>query len=130
MKKVLIAEDNIMKYFAIKRALEWNGIQNILYVENQEAVWEEIEKAQRLGKNFDLIVSDVHYPLYRGQEANPEAGFILLQEIEKRGWNIPIILCSSQNYREPKALGCVWYHKSRSLELDFREILQKLEEER
>lgn len=126
MKKVLIAEDNIMKYIDIKRALEFNGIQDILYVGNQEEVWKEIEKAEQAGEKIDLIVSDVHYPLYKGEEANPEAGFLLLIEMEKRGLKIPVILCSSQNYREPKALGCVWYNKSRSLEFDFKEVLQKL----
>ena len=126
MKKVLIAEDNVLKYIAVKRALEFNGIQDILYVKNQEEVWEEIEKAEQSGEKIDLIVSDVHYPLYKGEEANPEAGFILLNEIEKRGIKIPVILCSSQNYREPKALGCVWYNESRSLEWDFKEVLQKM----
>ena len=126
MKKVLIAEDNVLKYIAVTRALEFNGIHDILYVGNQEEVWEEIEKAEQSGEKIDLIVSDVHYPLYKGEEANTEAGFILLNEMEKRGIKIPVILCSSQNYREPKALGCIWYNKSRSLEFDFKEVLQKI----
>lgn len=125
MKKVIIAEDNVMKYIDIKRALEFNRIHDVLYVQNQESLWKEIEKTEQSGEKIDLIVSDVHYPLYPGEEANPEAGFILLNEMEKRRLQIPVILCSSQNYREPKALGCIWYNKSRSLEFDFKEVLRR-----
>lgn len=127
MKKVLIAEDNIIKYFEIKRALEFNGICDIVYVGNQASVWDEIEKSEQSGNKIDLIVSDVHYPLCAGQEANVEAGFILLKEMKKRKCNIPVILCSSQNYNIPEALGCVWYNKNRCLEQDFKEIFQRVE---
>lgn len=44
MKKVLVADDEVIKYMAIKKALEFNGIHDIQLVGNQEAVWEEIEK--------------------------------------------------------------------------------------
>ena len=129
MKKILIADDNIIKYFAIKRVLEVNGICDIVYVRNQEAVWEEIKKSEGLGKPIDLIISDVNYPLSKGGEANPEAGFILLKEMKKRKPEIPVLLCSSQKYNTVEAFGCVWYHKEGNWESDLKEILQKIEKQ-
>lgn len=126
MKKVLVADDEVIKYMAIKKALEFNGIHDIQLVGNQEAVWEEIEKAEQSGKSFDLIVTDMHYPLSPMEKANPDAGFILLDEMEKRGYKIPVIICSSLNFRERRALGCVWYRENESLEFDFRDVLQRM----
>ena len=95
--RVLVVEDEIMKFMDIKRALEFNGIRDIFLVGNQDAVWEEIEK--ETDNKIDLIVTDMHYPIHFGQEADCNAGFILLEEMEKKGLKIPIIICSSVNYR-------------------------------
>ena len=72
--RVLVVDDNIIKSMDIKKALEFNGIKNIKLVGNQEAVWEEIAKGEEDGKKIDLIVTDMHYPLYPGQEADHNAG--------------------------------------------------------
>ena len=126
MKRVLVVDDEVIKYMAIKKALEFNGIREIQIVGNQEAVWEEIEKAEQRDEKFDLIVTDMHYPLREREEPNPDAGFILLDEMEKRGYQIPVIICSSLNFREPRALGCVWYRENESLEFAFMDVLQRI----
>ena len=130
MKKlnVLVVDDDIIKSIDIKKALEVNGVKNIQLLGNQAAVWEEIEKAEETGKRIDLIVTDMHYPLNPGQEAECDAGFILLDELKRKGKNIPVIICSSINYNEPKALGCVWYSKFTDIEFDVREILKRFPE--
>ena len=126
MKRVLVVDDEVIKYMAIKKALEFNGIREIQIVGNQEAVWEEIEKAEQRDEKFDLIVTDMHYPLREREEPNPDAGFILLDEMEKRGYQIPVIICTSLNFREPRALGCVWYRENESLEFAFMDVLQRI----
>lgn len=126
MKRVLVIEDEIIKYMEIKKALEFNGIREIQMAEEQESAWEEMEKAEEQGLQFDLIVTDMHYSLKKREAPNPDAGFILLDEMEKRGYKIPVIICSSLNFREPRALGCVWYHKNANLEFDFKDVLQRL----
>ena len=83
--RVLVADDNIIKSMDIKKALEFNGIKDIKLVGNQEAVWEEIEKGEEDGREIDLIVTDMHYPLNPGQEADNNAGFILIEELKKKG---------------------------------------------
>ena len=124
--RVLVADDNIIKSMDIKKALEFNGIKDIKLVGNQESVWEEIEKGEENGKEIDLIVTDMHYPLNPGQEADHNAGFILLNELKRKGKDIPVIICSSINYNEPTALGCVWYNKLADIDFDFREVLKRL----
>lgn len=60
----------------------------------------------------------------KGEKENEEAGFILLEKMKQREHPIPVIICSSQNYRSPDALGTVWYNKLRDIEFDFKEILE------
>ena len=87
--------------------------------DHQEALWEYLETNEA-----DLIVTDMHYPLAKGEKENEEAGFILLEKMKQREHPIPVIICSSQNYRSPDALGTVWYNKLRDIEFDFKEILE------
>lgn len=126
MKRALVVENEVIKYMAIKKALEFNGIREIQIVGNQEAVWEELVKAEQRGEKFDLIVTDMHYPLREREKPNPDAGFILLDEMKKSGYQIPVIICSSLNFREPRALGCVWYRENESLEFAFMDVLQRI----
>ena len=123
--RVLVVDDNIIKSMDIKKALEFNGIRDIQLVGNQAAVWEKIEKGEESDKKIDLIVTDMHYPLNPGQVADHNAGFILLDELKRKGKDIPVIICSSINYREPAALGCVWYSKLTDIDFDFKEILKQ-----
>jgi len=123
---VLVADDNIIKAMKVKKALEFNGIREIQLVRHQAAVWEKIREGEENGKQIDLVVTDMHYPLVAGQEADHNAGFILLDELKRRGEDIPVIICSSVNYIEPTALGCVWYSELRDMEEDFRKVLMRL----
>lgn len=124
--RTLVVDDSIIKTMDIKRALEFNSIRDVRLVGNLEAVWEEIEKGEETGERIDLIVTDMHYPLRPGGEADHGAGFILLEELKRKGMEIPVIICSSKNYNEPAALGCVWYSDRTDINFDFKEILQKL----
>lgn len=124
--QVLVVDDDVFKAMDIKKALEFNGIRNITLIRNQEAVWNEIDKAKGSGNTIDLIVTDMHYPLESGMEADHNAGYILLERMKEREIKIPVIICSTQNFHSPDALGTVWYNKLRDIEFDFKEILRKL----
>ena len=55
------------------------------------------------------------YPEYSGgQEA--ESGEKLINTVKENRWNIPIILCSSVNYRFPEILGSVHYSENEDWE--------------
>ena len=121
--KAVIVDDAAVKSIHIERALQFCGVENIVMFDHQEALWEYLETSEA-----DLIVTDMHYPLAKGEKENEEAGFILLEKMKQREHPIPVIICSSQNYRSPDALGTVWYNKLRDIEFDFKEIEKSLSE--
>lgn len=125
--KAVIADDDVFKGHDIRKALEFNGIRNIMTVEDQEKLWEQIYHGE---EKTDLIVTDMQYPLEEGETVDEEAGFKLIERMEKENMDIPVIVCSSLNYRIPSILGCVWYNRLNDLNAGFKEVLGRLEEDR
>ena len=126
--KVLVVDDSVYKAMDISRALEYCGIskENIVRVRHQEAGFEKLYEGEAQGVPFELIVTDMQYPLDTGKEEDTEAGFKLIERLKEEGMDIPVIICSSLNYTEPEILGCVWYNEMRDLNRDFREVLKGL----
>ena len=118
--KVVIVDDDVIKGFDIRKALEFNGIRNIETVRNQEKLWEQIYRGE---EKIDLIVTDMQYPLETGGAIDEEAGFKLIERMEKEKIDIPVIVCSSLNYSIPNILGSVWYNKLSDLDSNFRKVL-------
>lgn len=61
-------------------------------------------------------ITDMHYPLKPRLEANNNAGFILIEQMKEKEIEIPVIICSSRNFRLPDVLGTVWYNELRDIE--------------
>ena len=123
----VIADDDVFKEINIRKALEFNGIRNITAVRNQKKLWEQIYHGE---DKIDLIVTDMQYPLEAGEAVDKEAGFKLIERMEKEKIRIPVIVCSSLNYRIPDILGSVWYNERNDLNAKFKEVLGKLEKDR
>ena len=85
--KAVIVDDAAVKSIHIKRALQFCGVENIVMFDHQEALWEYLETSEA-----DLIVTDMHYPLAKGEKENEEAGFILLEKMKQREHPIPVII--------------------------------------
>lgn len=126
--RAIIVEDSILKAMDIRKALGFNGIKDVSIVPDQEKLWQEIYQGGEGGEPVGLIVTDMHYPMAAGEAPDEEAGMKLLARMEREGIHIPVIICSSKNYRIPEALGCVWYNKLNDIALDFREVLALLSE--
>ena len=122
--KVVIVDDDVFKGADIRKALEFNGVRDIITVRNQEKLWEQIYHGE---DKIDLIVTDMQYPLEAGEAVDEEAGFKLIERMEKEKIHIPVIVCSSLNYSIPDILGNVWYSNLNDIDLNFREVLGKLE---
>lgn len=120
---VIIVDDDVMKGIHIQRALEFNGVRNIMTVGDQEKLWEQIYHG---GEKIGLIVTDMQYPLKAGGAVDREAGFKLIERMEREKINIPVIVCSSLNYSIPEILGCVWYNAFNDLNQDFKDMLAGL----
>ena len=120
---ILLIEDNIYKAIDIERALEVCGITNIVRVGFQEDALELIEE----GKHFDLIITDMRYPLCRGGDTDNEAGFKLIEYLNKKSFEIPVVICSTSNYENALGIfGAVWYNELNDIRRDFKKIIQKL----
>ena len=129
--RALIIDDSILKAMGIARALDFSGIRESVRVRDQEAGLEALYKGMEEGKPFHLLVTDMHYPLTAGAEPDSAAGFKLLDRLEKECISIPVIICSSRKFEEPRAIGSVQYHEERDVNWDFRELLnnwKKMEE--
>lgn len=85
-------------------------------------------KAKKGAKKVDLIVTDMRYPLTAGSDTDVEAGFKLIERMEKEHIDIPVIICSSSNYESVDGiLGSVWYRENDDINLKFKEVLSRLE---
>lgn len=124
--KTLILDDDIYKTIAIQRALEFCGITAIKTVSNQKSGMKYLYQCMEDGVPVELIVTDMHYPLEAGDEADVEAGFKLVERLKTEGIETPVIICSSINFKASDVLGTVWYNEMRDLNRDFQEILEKL----
>lgn len=122
----VIADDDVLKGTDIRKALEFNGVRNIMIVRNQAKLWEQIYHGEN---KIDLIVTDMQYPLEAGEAVDEEAGFKLIEKMKKEKIEIPIIVCSSVNYSIPDILGSVWYNELNDLDSNFKEVLGKLEKD-
>ena len=121
--KAVIVDDDVFKGADIRKALEFNGVRDIITVRNQEMLWEQIYHGE---DKIDLIVTDMQYPLEAGEAVDEEAGFKLIERMEKEKIHIPVIACSSLNYSIPDILGNVWYSNLNDIDLNFK-VLGKLE---
>lgn len=122
----VIADDDVFKGTDIRKALEFSGIRKIRTVRNQEELWEQICHG---GDQIDLIVTDMQYPLEAGKAVDEEAGLKLIERMKKEKIDIPVIVCSSLNYRIPDILGSVWYNRLNDLDSGFKAVLSKLEKQ-
>lgn len=122
--RTIIVDDSILKAIDIRKALEFNGIMDVNIVSSQDKLWNEIYQGREEGKTVGLIVTDMHYPLKAGADPDEEAGMKLIDRLAREGINIPVIICSSRNYRIPKALGSVWYNDLTDIRFEFKEVLK------
>lgn len=125
--KVLVFEDNIFKANDIKKALNYCRIQDITQIGNQADGLVFLHESLKQETPVSLIVTDMQYPINRGEADDPDAGEKLLERLKEEKLTIPAILCSSLNYKDPAFLGCIWYNKLRDLNQDFKTVLAKME---
>jgi len=124
--KVLNVEDNAMKHYQIKRALEYCGANEVDCLDNLQEGLERLRETWGTEKQYDLLITDMNYPLVKGGISDGEAGEKLIQILREEKIAIPTIICSTRRFAGEGVLGSVWYNSLRDIEEDFREILSKL----
>ena len=125
VRRVLNIEDTTLKHVAIARALNKAGVPFVDWAKTGDAGIEMVENSIKDGKKYDLIVTDMHFPIY--DEDDFQAGTKVISELRKRNIDIPIVVCSSVRYNISEAADCIFYNeRSRDIDDDIREMLSKL----
>lgn len=110
----------------ICRALSNIGITSVKLATNVSEGVEKIEFALQNGTPFDLAISDMHYPVQRGEIADWEAGEYFLKVLSEKNIDLPVIICSTRNYRIPGAYGSIWFSDLSDWEMDLRNLVNEL----
>lgn len=124
VKKVLNIEDTMSKHVDIVRALNRCGVPNVVHAATAVEALDMIEKAIEGGMPYHAIVSDMYFPISPGG-METQAGMYVIEELEARGIDIPIIVCSSARMVIPEIIGCIHYNPYRNdLDADMREMIE------
>lgn len=123
VRKVLNFEDLPSKHVAVRRALERCGVPNIDHADNAVEGLDMIEAAIAEGKPYDLIVSDMYFPVSKGG-MEVQAGMYVIEELQARGIDVPVIVCSSARMVIPEIVGCIHYSSRNDLDADMRELIE------
>ncbi len=125
VRKVLNIEDLPSKHVAVRRALERCGIPYIDHVDNAVDGLDMVEAAIAEGKPYDLVVSDMYFPMSKGG-MEVQAGMYVIEELQARGIDVPVIVCSSARMVIPEIVGCIHYSSRNDLDADMREMIEQI----
>lgn len=124
VRKVLNIEDLAIKHVAVRRALERCGVVRVDHATTAMEGLAMIDAAIEEGKPYDLLVSDMYYPIFPG-EGEAQAGYYVIEELQNKGIDIPIVVCSSARLVIPEIVGCIHYSPHRNdLDADMREMVE------
>ena len=123
VRKVLNIEDLPSKHVAVRRALERCGVPYIDHAETAVDGLDMIEAAIAEGRPYDLVVTDMYFPMTKGG-MEVQAGMYVIEELDARGINVPIVVCSSARMVIPEIVGCIHYNPKNDLDADMREFVE------
>jgi len=125
VRKVLNIEDLPTKHVAVRRALERCGIPYIDHADNAVDGLDMVEAAIAEGKPYDLVVSDMYFPMSKGG-MEVQAGMYVIEELQARGIDVPVVVCSSARMVIPEIVGCIHYSSRNDLDADMREMIEQI----
>ncbi len=128
--KVLNFEDSVYKANAIRKVLNQCGVAKIELVSNVEDGLQMLKNAEDTGDPFDLIITDMHYPMKHGAVSDTEAGEKLVQLLQEQGKQTKVIVCSSRNMKLPGVYGCIWYSEISDWEEELCDLVREMEKNR
>lgn len=128
VRRVLNIEDLMSKHVDVLRALNRCGVEVVDHATTAMEGLAMIETAIEEGKPYHAIVSDMYFPIFPG-EGETRAGMYVIEELENRGIDVPIIVCSSARMVIPDIVGCIHYSPYRNdLDADMREMIEIVRE--
>ncbi len=124
IRKVLYIEDSIEKYMDVCGYLRRQGIPVIDSASDAEDAIRHIEDAAKAGEPYDLLISDMQFNYFGADDR--EAGEKTMNLLRDKGYEIPVIFCSSENWKIPGAVGCIFYNPRRDWESEADALLKKV----
>ena len=122
--RILHIEDNVYKHHDINKVISGCGRISVDWVTSLNGGIKKLEESFENNTLYDLIITDMYYPIEdNGKEV--EAGEMFISEAAKRGWNIPIILCSSVSYVYPEIYASIHYSPNSDWEIELRKYIKK-----
>ena len=121
--KILNVEDDPYKHQDIKRALNRMGITDITLEESVNGAVISVLESIENHNPFDLIISDMQFPLFTNGRPDDDAGMTFIAELKEQNIDIPIIVCSSFRLNIPEVLGCVHYSRNTDLWEEFKKLI-------
>ncbi len=124
IKRILYVEDSINKYMDIATFLKRIGIQCIEHARNAEQAMKIVDESEAA---FDLFLFDMHFDFYG--EDDHEAGEKLMNLMREKGYETPVVFCSSQNWKVPGTAGNIFYVPTRDWEAEAMELFCDLRQQ-
>lgn len=75
---------------------------------------------------MNLIITDMHYPMRKGEEGDFDAGEKLLGILKERGIDTKVIICSSLNIKIREAYGVSGIPESVTGKWNYWELMNQL----
>ena len=128
--KVLIVEDDELKYETMKKAVTNNGIADIIHKET--AVDALRYMTDENNTKPDFIILDMQFPMHEGNGPDKRCGLFVLEELERLEYKIPVIMCSFGCYEIPSnitnVIGYILFDYCRDFTDTIAAYLEKLGE--
>ena len=122
IKKVLLVEDSPIKGFEVTKVLKNSGVVEVVSAKNLK---EGLDIIFAPDNGVELIVTDMYYPIEQGS-GEAHSGEMLIERLTEANINLPVIVCSSVNYRVAGVLGCVHYSPNEDWERELEMMVRGL----
>ena len=128
--RIIQLEDSVMKASAISRVIKNVVSCEIYWVTDMLSGIDRIDELLKNGNPYDLAITDMHYPLSPGLESDWQAGDHFIAEVKSRDIDLPVVICSTHNRKNPDAYDCVWYNDNYDWERQMSDIVKRVYEEK
>ena len=125
--KVLIIDDTKTKTETIVNYLNKLNITDVTTRNCRNDGLRGLMEQAKTGREYDLLILDMMFPIVRNSRIIPDAGIRVLEEIERRKWKIPVIMCSSEKIDDlsqyKNIIGNIIYNSSVYLLPEFKKLI-------
>lgn len=119
--KILHVEDNAIKHANIRNQIKQVCAADIswakTYDEGISILFED---------EYDLIITDMSYPIHRGEQPNDDAGDRFIEYIKAVEIDTPIILITAFGIKKKGILASIQYSENTDWETEIKDIIKEL----